>query len=132
MPDRPASVAAQSPFAAVFQSADREQVADVLDANVVFRSPAANKPYRGAAACLPVLAAAREALAELTYHGRVADGDREVLFFHATVEDRTVEGIDVVVYGPDGRVIELTVMIRPLSGLQTLAVAVGRLLRAAT
>ena len=46
--------------------------------------------------------------------------------------DREVEGIDYMRLGPDGRVIELTVMVRPYSGATALRDAMGAKLAAAS
>ncbi|MDX6658064.1 MAG: hypothetical protein QOH62_2857, partial [Solirubrobacteraceae bacterium] len=43
------------------------------------------------------------------------------LVFRATVGDREVEGIDLVRIGPDGLIDDLTVFVRPQSGLNALA-----------
>jgi hypothetical protein len=45
--------------------------------------------------------------------------------FTARVGDRQVEGVDLVRDAGDGSIADLTVLVRPLSGLQALATAVA-------
>src|SRR5581483_321583 len=44
-----------------------------------------------------------------------------ILFFEANVGDRELQGIDILEENGDGKVAKLTVMIRPLSGLQAVS-----------
>jgi hypothetical protein len=48
------------------------------------------------------------------------------LIFAARVGDRQVDGLDLLRFDPDGRVRELMVMVRPMSGLNALAEAMAR------
>ena len=57
--------------------------------------------------------------------------DVHALIFRARVGDREVEGLDLVRPGPDGRIVDFTVMVRPLTGVVALAEAVGPQLAAA-
>jgi hypothetical protein len=59
------------------------------------------------------------------YTNEWRDGATTILFFEANVGDRELQGVDILEDGYDGRVAALTVMIRPLSGLQALADAVA-------
>jgi hypothetical protein len=59
------------------------------------------------------------------------DGTTTILLFEANVGDRDLQGVDILEEGADGLVEQLTVMVRPLSGLQALAGAVAARLGAA-
>ena len=61
----------------------------------------------------------------LEYQWQVRDGDREVLCFKTMVDDREVEGVDLLRYGDDGLVAELVAMMRPLSGVTAVRDAMG-------
>jgi len=115
-------------FAEAFIAGDQDELRRVLAEDVVFRSPAVFTPYEGIEQVIPVLLAAREVLADIRYGGSVAQGNQEVFFFNAMLDRRLVEGVDYVVTGEDGRVLELTVMIRPLSALQKVVEAMGDVL----
>jgi hypothetical protein len=47
------------------------------------------------------------------------------LIFTARVGDREVDGLDLLRLDDQGLVTELTVMVRPMSGVQALAAAMG-------
>jgi SnoaL-like domain len=107
-------------------SGDEAAMADVLADEVVFRSPAVFKPYEGREATLVVLRAVSQVFEDFRYEDRFAGADGEVLLFSARVGDRELNGIDLLRFDADGKIRELTVMIRPLSGLTALVEAMGR------
>ena len=51
--------------------------------------------------------------------------------FEARVGDRDVQGVDILRFGDDGRVVEMTVMVRPMSGMHALAERMQQMLEAA-
>ena len=53
------------------------------------------------------------------------DGRDHALVFAARVGDRELTGCDFIHVDEDGLIDELTVMVRPLSGAQALAAAMG-------
>jgi SnoaL-like domain len=107
-------------------SGDEAAMADVLADEVVFRSPAVFKPYEGREATLVVLRAVSQVFEDFRYEDRFAGADGEMLLFSARVGDRELNGIDLLRFDADGKIRELTVMIRPLSGLTALVEAMGR------
>ncbi|GAA2614478.1 hypothetical protein GCM10010304_79370 [Streptomyces roseoviolaceus] len=54
-----------------------------------------------------------------------ADGRDHALVFTARVGDREINGCDFIHVDDNGLIDELTVMVRPLSGAQALAAAMG-------
>jgi SnoaL-like protein len=108
-------------------------VADELFAeDAIFRSPAVFKPYEGREAIKVVLGAVVQVFEDFRYLEHVETGDAAVLMFEARVGDRTLQGVDVLKFGADDLITELTVMIRPMTGLQALAEAMRRMLDATT
>jgi hypothetical protein len=63
---------------------------------------------------------------DFRYVERLEDGDAAALIFKARVGDREVDGLDLLRFDGDGKVAELLVMVRPMSGLNALAEAMGR------
>jgi hypothetical protein len=53
------------------------------------------------------------------------NGRDHALVFTARVGDREIDGCDFIHVDEDGLIDELTVMVRPLSGAQALAAAMG-------
>ena len=49
-----------------------------------------------------------------------------VLEFSAEVGDKKVKGIDLIRFNEQGQIVEFEVMMRPLSGLQALALEMGQ------
>jgi len=116
---------------AAVEAGDAEAARLCLAEDVVFRSPVVHTPYQGREAVAGILAAAFEVFEDFRYTGGVSKGDRHVLVFEARVGDRSVQGVDILRLAPDGQVVELTVMVRPLSGIQALAEAMRRRLATA-
>jgi ketosteroid isomerase-like protein len=111
------------PFRAVVESGDLSGVPALLAEDVVFHSPVAFAPYRGRALVAGIVEAAFEVFADFRYEKEVADGSDHVLVFRARVGDKEVHGADFLHVGEDGMIDELTVMVRPLSGVTALAAA---------
>jgi hypothetical protein len=120
----------RSTFQAAVESGDAEALRSTLAEDVVFNSPVVFTPYRGIDAVAPLLAAAVSVFEDFRYTGAVGDGDHRVLVFEARVGDRSVQGVDILRLDPDGLVAELTVMLRPMSGVAAMAEAMRRRLTA--
>jgi hypothetical protein len=98
-----------------FLAGDVTAMVELLAPDVVFHSPVADYPGRER------VAEVLTAVAEVVTEGRLTRllGDREstVAFFTATVDRRPGDGMLLVVAAPDGGVVELTLMVRPLRSL---------------
>ncbi|MEP9383462.1 nuclear transport factor 2 family protein [Nocardioides sp. KR10-350] len=94
---------------------------DLLAEDAVFHSPAVHTPQRGKAITTAYLSAAFAVLGPtLEYHREwYADGSA-VLEFTADLDGTFVQGVDMFEWGPDGRITDFTVMVRPVKGLQAL------------
>lgn len=110
-------------FQAAILSGDREQIADALADDVVFRSPVVYRPYEGRDAVMVVLDAVSRVFEDFEYVDRMEGDGSAALIFRARVGDREIEGLDHLRYGDDGRLSELRVMVRPMSGMHALAEA---------
>ena len=113
-------------FQAAVLAGDEAALADVLAEDVVFRSPAVFKPYEGRDATMLVLRAVSQVFEDFRYEDRFEGDDGEVLLFSARVGDRELNGIDMLRFDDEGKVRELIVMVRPLSGLNALVEAMAR------
>jgi hypothetical protein len=113
------------------EAVEREDISaleDVLAEDIVFRSPAVFRPYEGRPAVVLLLSAVVVVFEDFRYTDQVETGDTAVLAFSARVGDRALDGVDLLRFDADGRVRELSVYIRPLSGLTALAEAMGQML----
>ena len=113
-------------FKAAVQSWDHDAMEAALAPEVTFNSPAVFKPYEGREATMVVLEAVSRVFEDFRYLDSFEGEDGEVLLFAARVGDRELNGIDMLRFDDDGRVRELSVMIRPFSGLRALLEAMGR------
>ena len=117
-------------FQRAIEKGDPEAIAATLAPDIVFRSPVVHRPYEGRDAVMPILSAVVKVFEDFAYTDAVESTHRSVLFFSARVGDRQINGIDALRLDAGGKVTELIVMIRPLSGLQAVAEAVGKALTA--
>ncbi len=108
------------------EAKDFSAIEAILSEDVVFRSPVVFKPYEGRDAVGALLGAVVQVFEDFRYTDQVETGDAAALAFSARVGDRELDGIDFLGFGDDGRVTELTVFVRPLSGVNALAEAMQR------
>jgi ketosteroid isomerase-like protein len=117
-------------FRACVERGDIDAAAELFTADAVFHSPVAHRPYQGREALRRVLHAAFSVFEDFRYVAAFAGtgaGDGHVLRFAAQVDGRDVDGVDILVSGPDG-LTELTVMVRPYSAATALKERIGALL----
>jgi SnoaL-like protein len=119
-------------FRRAAESKDFSGAEELFSADVVFRSPAVFKPYSGLEALGAILKTVAEVFEDFRYVDQVETGDAAVLIFEARVGERQLNGVDVLRFDEDGRIEEMMVMIRPLSGLNALGEEMGRRLAAAS
>jgi len=113
-------------FRAAAESKDFSAAEQIFAAGASFRSPAVYKPYEGREAIGMILGAVVQVFEDFRYTEQTESGDAAALAFSARVGDRELEGIDLLRFDDDGKVRELAVYVRPLSGLNALAEAMGR------
>jgi hypothetical protein len=118
------------PFRAAVEARDIEAAIDLLHPDVVFRSPVVFKPYEGRETVAIILRAVFETFEDFSYVSEMTGPDGHALVFKARVGDRELDGADFLVDDEEGRITELMVMVRPMSGMHALAEAMGRRLAA--
>jgi len=110
----------------IAQTRDAAALDVLLADDVVFRSPAVHTPQEGKAITTAYLTAAIHVLGPSLHYveewtSESDDGSGSaILEFEATIADKSVHGIDMMRWGPDGRLTSFTVMVRPLKGLEAL------------
>jgi SnoaL-like domain len=118
-------------FRAAVEAKDLNAARDVLADDVVFRSPVVFRPYEGRDAVIVILGAVIHVFEDFRYTDHVEGEDAAVLVFETNVGDRQVEGVDILRFDDAGRVRELTVMVRPMSGMHALAERMREMLEGA-
>jgi limonene-1,2-epoxide hydrolase len=113
------------PFRRAIEARDLDAAVALMREDVVFRSPAVFKPYHGREAVRRLLEAVLVVFEDFHYTREIgADGARDhALVFETRVGDKRIEGCDFVQLDEDGAISELTVMVRPMTGLLALAEA---------
>jgi hypothetical protein len=113
------------PFRAAIEARDIDAAVALLADDVVFRSPVVFTPYRGREAVRPILHAVVQVFEDFRYVRELGADDAadHALIFEAHIGGRRVEGLDLLHVDAAGRIDELVVMVRPLSGTLALAEA---------
>lgn len=114
----PAAAGRHVPFHDAVVAGDWDTAIAQLADDVVFHSPAVHRPYEGRDATATILRAVARVFEDFRYVDVLDAGDRVGLVFEARVGDRELQGWDHLRFDDAGRIVEFTVMIRPLSGLQ--------------
>jgi len=96
-----------------------EELAQILDENAVFHSPVVHTPQKGRPLVMAYLGAAGETLGneQFRYVREVVDGDIAVLEFVSEIDGIHINGIDIITFNADGKIIDFKVMVRPLKAI---------------
>jgi limonene-1,2-epoxide hydrolase len=116
------------PFRRAIEARDLDAAVGLMADDVVFRSPAVFKPYQGPEAVRVLLEAVMAVFEDFRYvreiGGSIDAGARDhALVFETRVGDKQIEGCDFIQLNDEGEISELTVMVRPMSGMLALAEA---------
>lgn len=110
---------------------DIDAMVALLAPDVRLHSPVAFTPFVGHDQVRVLFANLLEVFEDFHYVDELAGDGSHALVFRAHIGDVQIHGLDHLVMGEDGRVTELTVMVRPLSAAirlaETMAPRVGHL-----
>lgn len=106
---------------------DLQALPAIVHPEAVFRSPVAHTPYPGAFALCLALNTVIQVFEDFTYHREfLSEHDNSaVLEFSATVNGKSLKGIDMIRFDEAGQISEIEVMIRPKNALEALATQMG-------
>lgn len=104
------------------QTSDTTLLAELIAPEAVFHSPVVHTPQAGHAKVLMYLTAAGQVFADtgFTYVRELVDGPEALLEFTATVDGIHVNGIDLIRFDLDGKIIDFKVMVRPMKAMNKL------------
>ena len=113
---------------------DMQLLSDMLADDAVFHSPVVHTPQEGKAKVMAYLGAAAVVLGNDTfcYVRELVDGDHACLEFTATIDGIHVNGIDLIHFGPDGKIKDFKVMVRPMKAMNKLWEMMAAQLQAAS
>lgn len=117
------------PFVDAIHARDGDAVRAALAPEVDFFSPVVFKAYAGRDVVGTILVeGAMKVFEDFEYVHRLEDPEERVatLIFRANVGGRALDGLDLLRFDAGGLIEEMRVMVRPLSGTNALAEAMGR------
>ena len=104
----------------------------LLSDQVVFHSPVVHTPQIGKAITTQYLTAAFHVFFNQSFHytREIASSHDAVLEFQVEIDGITVNGVDMIKWGDDGKIIEFKVMIRPLKAINLIHQKMASMLQA--
>lgn len=116
-----------SEFRAAVEAKDVDAAVALFTPDVVFHSPVVHKPYVGREALHAILSAVVVVFEDFHYTASYEGPTGHVLEFACRIGDRELQGVDIL-RGADGRLTELTVLVRPYSAATLLRERMAALL----
>ncbi len=121
-------------FRAAAEVGDLDGMRACFAEDATFHSPAVFKAYEGIDAVMFLLTGVMQVFEDFRYLHALDAGDGDTvhaLMFEARVADtgKSVQGVDLFTFNDDGLITDLTVMLRPLSGLQAMATTMAQMLQ---
>jgi hypothetical protein len=103
----------------IAQGGDAAALAALVAEDAVFHSPVVHTPQAGRAKVVAYLSAAAMVLNGPTfrYVRELVDGDQAMLEFVTEIDGIHIDGIDLITFGPDGRITDFKVFVRPLKAI---------------
>src|SRR5579862_808137 len=119
---RPVAMTALDNWYAYAKSHDRKALWELLHPDVVFESPVVHTPQRGRDITFKYLASALEVLGGpgFAYVGEWRNDNGAVLEFENEIDGIKLNGVDIIKFSDDGRIIHFKVMVRPLKAINLL------------
>jgi ketosteroid isomerase-like protein len=114
----------------ILETKDAAGLDNILADNVVFHSPIVHTPQEGKPITKLYLTAALYVFNNDTfkYLREVISDNNAVLEFSTVIEGITVNGVDMITWGADGRITEFKVMVRPLKAINLIHKMMGEML----
>jgi ketosteroid isomerase-like protein len=104
---------------------------NILAEQVIFHSPVVHTPQVGKPITTLYLTAALHVLNNDTfkYLREVISGNHAVLEFQTVIDGISINGVDMITWGEDGRIIDFKVMLRPLKAVTLVHKMMGEMLQ---
>jgi hypothetical protein len=108
-------------FCRAVEAGDADAVLATLAPDVRLNNPVTFRPFVGRETLAFVVPKLLEVWQDLRYIAELHGDELVGLVFDARAGTRDVRGIDILHFDDDGLIDEITVLVRPLTGLQALA-----------
>jgi ketosteroid isomerase-like protein len=112
------------------RTSDVDGLRNLLADDVVFHSPVVHTPQRGKDLACGYLSAAFMVLGShaFRYVREVSEGNHAVLEFEADIEGIIVNGVDMITWNEDDKIVDFKVMLRPLKAVNLIHQKMARML----
>ena len=112
---------------------DASGLRELVAEDAVFHSPVVHSPQHGRKLTVMYLSAAFRVFFNPTfrYVREIVGADDAMLEFETEIDGILVNGVDIIKWNADGRIVDFKVMIRPLKGMNVIHQKMGELLAAA-
>lgn len=96
-----------------------EALATIIADDCVFHSPVVHTPQAGKAKVIAYLSAAGQTFANtgFEYVREITDGPHAILEFTSNLDGIQLNGIDMITFNDQGKIIDFKVMVRPLKAV---------------
>lgn len=113
------------------ENRDAADLDNILAETVVFHSPVVHTPQAGKPITTLYLTAALHVLNNDTfkYLREVVSGNNAVLEFQTVIDGISINGVDMITWGEDGRITDFKVMLRPLKAVNLVHKMMGEMLQ---
>jgi hypothetical protein len=113
------------PFTAALEARDVEALVTTLTQDAVLHSAVTGTPFRGRDMLRDVYASLFDSFDDLRVTGEFESGRTQVFFWEGYIRGRYVEGADRLRLDEAGRVAEITIVGRPMTGLAMFVSEIG-------
>ena len=115
---------------AVVKSRDNQALSDLIADDAVFHSPLVHTPQAGKALTTAYLTAALHVLANdsFRYVREVNEGEHSILEFALELDGIAVNGVDMIEWDAEGKIIDFKVMIRPYKAIEAVRTRMAAML----
>ena len=109
-----------------------EALKALLAEDAVFHSPVVHTPQAGRDKVFAYLHAASHVLGgdDFRYEREIIDRDQAMLEFATTLDGIHINGVDIIRWNQDGKIIDFKVMVRPLKAINKVWEKMGEMLAA--
>ena len=125
MPDTDLAIEPAHPFRAFWESGDLGVWIDALAPDVELHSPLITAPFRGRQTAAELYGVLFDRLRDFEVVDEFWTGSSYVCFWRADVGGRRIEGADFMRSNTEGKIAEVTVLIRPLVSIAAFARDIG-------
>ncbi|MEU6560513.1 nuclear transport factor 2 family protein [Nocardia nova] len=120
-----ASAQSSNAFVEAWRTHDIDRLIDAMAPDIVLHSPMLSAPFRGRRVARDLYTALFAKIEQLEILEQSKTAGTETIVFRAQLGRRTIDGVDVIRYDPQGDIIEIRNFIRPLSAIGLFAGATG-------